>query len=308
MLVFFTATNESCATSHNRYFNFQEFCLHYKETHLEMPVINFKNKNIFYRKEGKGNPVMLVHGFGEDGSIWKHQLEKLKDHFLVIVPDLPGSGQSELLDGDCTMEDYAEVIKAIADTEFFSTTDHETFSLIGHSMGGYISLAFAKNYGHLLNSLGLFHSSAFADNAEKISTREKVIDFIEKNRTKLYAETTVPDLFSDNTKKNKPELVKDLVELAGNLSKKTLLQYTRAMMKRPDNTSVLKTFPRPILFIIGIHDNAVPLEASLKQCHLTKIGFSHFLQDTGHVGMWEETELSNRYLYNFLNSFVYFKE
>src|SRR5690606_2035738 len=155
------------------------FCLHYKETRLEMPVIQFKNKTIFYRKEGEGNPVMLVHGFGEDGTIWKHQVEKLKNHFLLIIPDLPGSGKSELLDGDCTIEDYAEVIRTIADTELLSNDQYQTFSLIGHSMGGYISLAFAKKYSHLLNSFGLFHSSAFADNGEKISAREKVIDFIE---------------------------------------------------------------------------------------------------------------------------------
>lgn len=273
-----------------------------------MPVINFRNKKIFYRKEGEGHPVMLVHGFGEDGNIWKHQVENLKNHFLLIIPDLPGSGQSELLEGDCTMEDYAEVIKAIADTELFSKKINETFSLIGHSMGGYISLAFAKNYGHLLNSFALFHSSSFADNAEKISTREKVIDFIEKNGSKRYAETTVPDLFSDHTKQNNPQLVRDLVELAGNLSEETLIQYTRAMIKRPETKVVLQSFPKPTLFIIGIHDNAVPLEASLKQCHLTQIGSAHFLQNTGHVGMWEETELSNRYLYNFLNSFVYSEE
>lgn len=251
---------------------------------------------------------MLLHGFGEDGSIWKHQVEKLKKQFLLIVPDLPGSGQSELLDGDCTMEDYAEVIRAIAEAEFLSNNKHQTFSLIGHSMGGYISLAFAKKYSHLLKSFGLFHSSAFADNAEKISAREKVIAFIEKNGPKLYAETSVPDLFSDYTKKNKPGLVKDLVELSGKLSKETLIQYTRAMIKRSDTTDVLKSFPNPILFIIGIHDNAVPLETSLKQCHLTKTGSTHFLQGAGHVGMWEETELSNRYLYIFLNNFVYSKE
>ena len=273
-----------------------------------MPDIQFKNKTIFYQKEGQGNPVMLVHGFGENGSIWKHQVEKLKHHFLVVVPDLPGSGQSELLDGDCTMEEYAEVIKVIADKEFLSNQRNKTFTLIGHSMGGYISLAFANKYGDILNSFGLFHSSAFADNAEKISTRKKGIEFIEKNGSKLYAETTVPDLFSDHTKNNKPELVKNLVKLAGELSNETLIQYTQAMIKRPDTTSVLKTFSRPILFIIGIHDNAVPLEASLNQCHLTSSGSSHFLQETGHVGMWEQTELSNRYLYNFLNCLVYSKE
>ena len=255
--------------------------------------------------EGKGNPVMLLHGFGEDGSIWNNQVEKLKKDFLVIIPDLPGSGQSELLEGDCSLEDYAEVIKIIADNEAITSKLFGTFSLIGHSMGGYITLAFAGKYGHLLNSFGLFHSSALSDDADKIATREKGIDFIKKNGTKLYVETTVPNLFSDQTKKDNDQLVKDLVEIAGKLPAETLIQYTQAMIRRPDTTAVLKSFPKPILFIIGIHDNAVPLEASLKQCHLTQIGCVHFLQHSGHVGMWEEKELSNQYLCSFLNYFVY---
>ncbi|MEO7314560.1 MAG: alpha/beta hydrolase [Ginsengibacter sp.] len=270
-----------------------------------MPFIKFRNKNIFYKLEGKGNPVMLLHGFGEDGHIWNHQVEKLKKDFLVIVPDLPGCGQSELLEGDCSLEDYAEVIKMIADSESITSKSYGTFSLIGHSMGGYITLAFAEKYGQLLNSFGLFHSSAFADNQDKIATREKGIDFIEKNGAQLYAETTVPNLFSDQTKKNHPKLVKDLVEIAGKLPAETLIQYTRAMIKRRDTTAVLQSFSKPVLFIIGIHDNAVPLEASLKQCHLSQIGCIHFLQHSGHVGMWEEKELSNQYLYSFLDYFVY---
>ncbi len=270
-----------------------------------MATIKFRDKEIFYRTEGRGNPVMLLHGFGEDSRIWDNQVEKLKNDFFVIIPDLPGSGQSELLDGDCTMEDYAEAIKMIADNEAITSKSYGTFSLIGHSMGGYITLAFAAKYGQLLNSFGLFHSSAFADDAVKIVSREKGIDFIKKNGAHLYAETTVPNLFSDQTKKKHPQLVKDLVEIAGGLDAETLIQYTRAMIKRPDTTKVLQSFPQPILFIIGIHDNAVPLEASLRQCHLTQIGSAHFLQNTGHVGMWEDTELCNEYLYNFLNSLVY---
>lgn len=271
-----------------------------------MAFIRFDNKKIFYKIEGKGTPVMFVHGFGEDGNIWKHQIEKFQSDFRMIIPDLPGSGQSELLEGDRTMEDYAEVLKAIADKELFLNKNTESFALIGHSMGGYISLAFAKKYGHLLNSFGLFHSSAFADNAEKISTREKSIDFIKKNGAQKFAETTVSNLFSDHTQKIQPQLVKDLVQLAGDLSPDTLVQYSRAMLKRLDTTSVLKSFSKPVLFIIGVHDNAVPLKVSLEQCHLPQVGSIHFLQQTGHVGMWEESALSNLYLYNFLNSVINF--
>ena len=82
-----------------------------------MKQLVFQNKKIFYRTEGKGKPVMLLHGFAEDGNIWNYQLEKLQEKFYVIVPDLPGSGKSEMLEGEISIEDYAEVIKAIADVE-----------------------------------------------------------------------------------------------------------------------------------------------------------------------------------------------
>jgi pimeloyl-ACP methyl ester carboxylesterase len=270
-----------------------------------MAFIIFRNKKIFYRTEGSGNPVMLLHGFGEDGRIWNGQVEALKKDFRIIIPDLPGIGQSELLEGDCTMEDFAEVIKMITDNEEITSKPNGTFSLIGHSMGGYITLAFARKYGRLLNSFGLFHSSSFADNPEKISTRKKGIDFIKKNGARLYAETTVPNLFSDQTKKNHPKLVNTLTEIASELSSEALIQYSMTMINRRDTTDVLTSFAKPILFIIGIHDNAIPLETSLKQCHLPQIGSIHFLQKSGHVGMWEEQTLSNHYLNRFLKYFVY---
>ncbi|MEO9011857.1 MAG: alpha/beta hydrolase, partial [Ginsengibacter sp.] len=157
-----------------------------------MSTIKFRNKEIFYRVEGAGKPVILLHGFGEDGNIWANQIEALKQHHLIIIPDLPGCGHSEMLDGDCYMEDYADVVKALWDNESAGKVGKD-FTLIGHSMGGYISLAFAKKYPKLLNALGLFHSSAFADNEEKIYARKKNIAFIEKNGAQLFLKTSIPN-------------------------------------------------------------------------------------------------------------------
>ena len=264
-----------------------------------MSTINFRNKEISYTVHGVGKPVILLHGFGEDSNIWRNQIEALQNHCLII-PDLPGSGKSEILDGDCEMDDYAEVVKALWDKESVGK-DEKDFTLIGHSMGGYISLAFAKKYPELLNALGLFHSSAFADNEEKIKARKKNIEFIKKNGAGIFLEATIPNLFSENTKKNHPELVEKLIMLSYNLSPEALIQYTNAMIKRKDSASVLKSFPKPILFIIGIHDEAVPLEASLKQCYLPGIAQVNFLQNSGHVGMWEQPDLSNKFLKGFLS-------
>lgn len=270
-----------------------------------MAEITFRNKKIFYRAEGKGKPVILLHGFGEDGNIWNGQFQKLKEDHFIIIPDLPGSGQSQMLDGKCSMDDYAEVVKSIAEKEIFSKAKSpKSFCLIGHSMGGYITLAFAKKYPDLLNSFGLFHSSAFADDKQKIETRKKAIEFIKNSGSEAFLKTSVPGLFSQKTKKEKPVLIQNLLAIANKISPETLIQYYEAMIKRPDTSSVLKTFSKPVLFIIGKHDTAIPLQDSLKQCHLPAISSIHILQDSGHVGMWEQQELSNIYLTNFLNAFI----
>lgn len=270
-----------------------------------MAYILFQNKKIFYQIEGKGKPVLLLHGFGENGNIWNKQVEALKEDLSFIIPDLPGSGQSEMLEGKCTIEDYAEVVKVIADEAIIKKNKEEAtnlFSLIGHSMGGYITLAFAQKYPQLLNSFGLFHSSAFADDEQKINVRKKGIDFIKKNGPEAFLKTSIPNLFSENTKENRPQLITGLLEIGKHILPQALIQYCEAMILRPDRTSVLESFSKPVLFIIGKNDNAVPLNASLQQCHLPAISTIHILQNSGHMGMWEEEKLSSTYLKEFFDN------
>ncbi len=263
-----------------------------------MKQIIFGNKKIFYHAEGNGDALMLLHGFAEDNRIWNYLAEKLKEKFYVIIPDLPGSGASEMLEGEVSIEDYAEVIKAIADAEL--NHKRNTFTIIGHSMGGYITLAFAEKYPELLNSFGLFHSSAFADDEAKKDIRRKGIDFIKQNGAASFLKATIPNLFSERTKKENPILINDLLNLSKNFSAETLIQYYEAMIKRPERISVLKSFSKPVLFIIGKQDAAIPLDASLKQCHLPLISTIHILENSGHMGMWEEDEKSTVYLREFL--------
>ena len=133
-------------------------------------TINYQSSKIFYRVIGKGNPVVLQHGFGEDGDIWVHQIEALKNYYKLIIPDLPGSGKSDLI-ADMSIEGMAEAIKEIIIQEIAAPT--EQVCVIGHSMGGYITLALAEKYPQLLNAIGLIHSSAFADDDAKKATRQK---------------------------------------------------------------------------------------------------------------------------------------
>ena len=266
--------------------------------------IQYKNKSIHYRMIGKGRPVVLIHGFAEDGNIWKGLIKYLQNNFLLIVPDLPGSGKSEMLDGEnVSIEDYAEVIKTILDKELPKVSpkggDLEGAILIGHSMGGYITLAFAEKYPDLLNGFGLFHSSAFADDEEKKQTRQKAIDFIIAKGSHSFLRTSIPNLFAG---KEHLKEMEDLIEEGKNFKPEALIQYYHAMINRPDRTDVLKTFNKPVLFIIGEKDNAVPMQASLLQCHLPAIAHVHLL-DTGHMGMIEQSERSSVIVESFLQKY-----
>lgn len=263
-----------------------------------MKQVNFKNKKIFYRVEGKGKPVMLLHGFGEDGTLWNYQIKKLKKNFRLIIPDLPGSGLSEMLSGKISISDYADAVKAIADTEIKKETI--AFTMIGHSMGGYISLAFAEKYPRLLNGLGLFHSTSYADDDQKKDMRNKGIYFIKKNSAKTFLKNTAQNLFSEKTKKQNPGLIEKLVELSRNFTSAALIQYYEAMKDRPDRSAILKNFTKPVLFIQGVYDNAVPLKAGLEQSHIAPVTYFHILKDSAHMGMWEEEKDSTKFLKHFL--------
>ena len=264
-------------------------------------TIQYKQSSIFYRSVGKGKKVMLLHGFAEDGRIWENQIAFLKNDFRLLIPDIPGSGQSELIQNG-NIEIYAEVIKAILADDFEKEGNNglEEITLIGHSMGGYIALAFAEKYPQHLTSLGLFHSTAFADNEDKKLARTKAIQFIKDNGCLPFLQTSIPGLFSENfIEKNSLE-VNELVNQSKEFNPLSLIQYYEAMMQRPDRTDMLKKIKKPILFIIGEKDNVISLQSSLEQCYLPSESHIHILEKSAHMGMLEETDKSNEIVYNFL--------
>jgi pimeloyl-ACP methyl ester carboxylesterase len=229
--------------------------------------------------------------------IWKKQIDYLQNNARLIIPDLPGSGMSEANEELLTIDDYAVIIKSILDKESLSDC-----IIIGHSMGGYIALAFAEKYARTLSAFGLFHSTAFADSDEKKTARKKSIEFIKKYGPAEFIKQSTPNLFSNNTKENNPEIIEDLIKHYDNFRSGSLVSYYEAMMLRPDRTSVLQNFHKPILFIIGEEDNAVPLEQSLKQSYMPSVSHIHILKDTGHMGMLESTNKSNEFLRSFIQT------
>jgi pimeloyl-ACP methyl ester carboxylesterase len=256
--------------------------------------IEYERKKITYRIAGAGPAVILIHGFGEDGTIWNDLAGELHG-YQILVPDLPGSGRSEMI-GDMSMEGLADCLQAILQQEGITTC-----VMIGHSMGGYITLAFAYKYAAMLSGFGLFHSSAFADTEEKKNTRRKGIKFIQENGAFTFLKTLVPNLYSPATKEQNTALIEKHLQSVTNSTETALTAYYYAMINRKDHTDVLKETALPVLFIFGKWDTAVLLEDGLKQAHLPQLSYVHILSRSAHMGMAEELDNAALILNQFLS-------
>lgn len=255
---------------------------------------------INYSIEGDGKNVVLIHGFPEDNHIWDNQVAFLKQHCRLILPDLPGSGKSGMLTlaTEVSITDYADCIYALLQHE--AITD---CIMCGHSMGGYIALAFAEKYPSLLSGLGLIHSTAFADSEEKKLNRQRSIETMAKYGAYAFLKSTVPNLFSVEYKARHADKIQLLIEAGNKFQVEALQQYYTAMMNRPNRTQVLKGSGIPVLFILGEEDVAAPLNDVLQQVHLPATAYFHVLEHVAHMGMWEAPELVNKYLLEFIRSF-----
>jgi len=255
----------------------------------------FRGESLSYELKGSGLPVMLLHGFTEDRRIWNPLLTGMENKYLWILPDLPGSGQSTLNNHLVQLTDFADLIPHIMDQE-----NIKEMVLIGHSMGGYISLAFTQKFPEKVKALGLFHSTSYADSKEKKEARDRNMTFINKNGTLPFLNQAIPALFSEQYKASYPEEIKQLIRRYANFTPDSLVQYLEAMKQRPDTKELLESLTKPMLFIMGVEDKSVPLQDILEQCHLPRISYIHILTRSAHMGMIEETVLCTDILDHFL--------
>lgn len=258
--------------------------------------VTLSHGRLHYRKLGSGTPVFLIHGFGEDSTVWDALIPFLPDGFLFVMPDVPGSGASDAIDYDIkNLDALAEVMQAFA-----LNLKMEQGVWIGHSMGGYICLALADRNPALLSAIGLFHSTALADNEPKKENRRKAIEFIREHGSEAFLKTSTPGLFSN--KEMHQQAIEDLIRKGRNFRPETLVQYYEMMIGRPDRTRALRTWEKPLLMICGQEDQAVPYAQGLQQSYLADQSYFFTLRQTAHMGMLEETTRSAAILRFFLQA------
>jgi pimeloyl-ACP methyl ester carboxylesterase len=232
-----------------------------------------------FSKIGKGHPIILLHGFPMNSSVWDFFALGLSKDFTVYTIDLPGFGGSPILEKkDFTIEDVANSILV-----FIKEKNITNSLLIGHSLGGYVALSMVEKDPDLFSAFSLFHSTAYADSEDKKQSRTKVLDFIDKNGVETFTTNFITPLFADQ---NHPS-IKIVREIARLSTAKTVKGFTVAMRDRNDRTDVIKNFSRPILLIGGEKDGGISVASLQAQAALSNKTELHVLQGVAHMGMFE---------------------
>ena len=238
---------------------------------------------IFFTERGSGSSVILLHGFPFHSAIWEGFAEKLGKEFKIYTPDLPGFGKSKGLGSNFTIEKVAqEIISWIEKNKIGQSV------LLGHSLGGYVALAVAEKNPELLSGLILFHSTAYADNEEKKQSRNKVIEFIDKNGAEAFTSNFIAPLFYNQ----KHPAIEKVRAIAIQAKADTVKGYTLAMRDREDRTNILKIFPHPILFIGGENDGGIKPESLKEQASIATQSQLYIFPEVAHMGMFENEKKS----------------
>lgn len=240
---------------------------------------------------GQGPALVLIHGFAEDHRIWFPMLKQGIPGFTYILPVLPGTGESPLNTNSISLLDMAHAINNMLEQE-----NIDTCIMLGHSMGGYITAAFAETYPDKIDGIGFIHSSVYADDDIKKENRLKGIALIEKGGKAAFLQQLVPALYSPASQEKISEVIREHFAMAMMIPARTLCAYYAAMRERPDRSAMLSDCKKPVLFILGEHDQAVPLEAGLRQSTMPSICDIAILKDVAHTAMNENPQKLSKIL------------
>ncbi len=237
-------------------------------------MMNLIPVQLYYEESGTGFPVIFLHGFPFDHTIWEPLAPFMTDKARLIFPDLRGHGRSPVPDGIYSMRLMAEDV-----LNLMNSLKIETAILVGHSMGGYASLAFAQAYPHRLAGLGLVCTQAGADAPERRQARYQLAEEVGRKGVKAVAENMAPRVTGN------PEQVKPLQKLIMQNKPKGIIASLKGMAERPDALGWLSAICVPAVVVAGGADAFVPLERAQTMAQLLGKAWLVELPGVGHMPM-----------------------
>jgi len=244
-----------------------------------MERVNVNGIQLAYERRGRGAPLVLLHGFPLDHHLWDEVAPLLENTFDIILPDLRGFGNSTMLDVPHNIDDYAIDIASLLDH-----LNIQKAAIVGHSMGGYVALAFARMYPERVSGLGLVSSQVLADPAERKEGRYKSAADVAANGIGSVVEAMTPKFTTD-------EKLQSYARASMERQRPSAyINALKAMAERADSTSLLSSFNFPVVIVHGDADSLIPIDrarevkAALPQAHLVEI------PGAGHMPMMEANE------------------
>ena len=251
----------------------------------DVNFILFRGKKIHYKDEGDGITLVLLHGYLESIEIWKDFSELLTEYFRIIRVDLPGHGMSELLNKVQTMEESARVLKALADH-----LELKKFFLLGHSLGGYVTLSFLDSFPEYLTGFCLLHSHPLTDSPQIIEKREKEIGFVQSGRKDLLYNVNIPNAFANDNLDHCNEKIEFAKKIARDTSDDGIIATLKGMVVRKNYVDLLANTDIPFLWILGEKDNYIPFTEIQTKVRIPVNGKMLALKNSGHQGFMEEKQ------------------
>lgn len=225
---------------------------------------------------GMGLPIVLIHGFGLNRSIWKAMAENYLSEHTVILPDLRGHGESQAPTGAYSMDVLAEDLSALLDF-----LNYEKAVICGHSMGGYVTLAFAEKFPKRLSGLGLITTHAAADSEAKQKDRYQMVEAVRENGAVVLAESLAPKLTKDDSIRRQSHQILAGTDPAG------IIGAIMGMAERPARMDLLPEIEVPTLVVAGNEDQIIEVEIARQMADSLPQGRFLLIEDSGHMPMIE---------------------
>lgn len=242
-------------------------------------VIKFQNKQVHYTDTGRGETLVLLHGFLESKEIWSEFIPEFSKYGRIITIDLPGHGKSECISEVHTMELMAQVVH-----EVLKELKVEKANFIGHSMGGYVALAFLEVHPEMAHELMLLNSTPDEDTEEKRNNRDRAVEVVNRNK-KAYVSMAISNLLTPENEKIFSKEVEELKKRAFNFPTKGITAALKGMKIRTNRIEVLKKHPWPKIIVSGAEDSLIDLmtiRSLAKECET-----SHIVLPGGHLSYLE---------------------
>ena len=253
-----------------------------------------KNTKVHFTSIGKGNAIVLIHGFLENSAMWNEIAKVLSKRNRIICIDLLGHGQTGNLGYIHSMEDQAQMVKAV-----LNHLKLRKYVFVGHSMGGYVALSFAKLFPESVKGLCLMNSTALPDSEEKKLSRNRAIKALKKNH-KLFISEAIPMLFAEKNREIYGNEIEQITQEALQLSSQGIIATLEGMKIRKSQVSLYKSANFPIQMIIGKQDPALDYESLISQTKNTNVKVIEF--PDGHMSHIENKENLIKSLSNFIKT------